>query len=143
MWTLVVTTLVFAGSVAGGVAVNTTFLDFPDEGGVEKRLLRWRLRSALIRGLPGVGVPASRRPRITGSWRAALSAEVETAAHPGSCRRGILPRALPPSPGRSVAVEADRLNAAISQCGGGATQMMKENGTRPTGLRRFSPPSEQ
>jgi hypothetical protein len=53
MWTLVVTTLVFAGSVAGGVAVNTTFLDFPDEGDVEKRPLRWRLRSALIRGRPG------------------------------------------------------------------------------------------
>jgi hypothetical protein len=32
MWTLIVTTFVFAGSVAGGVAVNTTFLDFPDQG---------------------------------------------------------------------------------------------------------------
>jgi hypothetical protein len=31
MWTPIVTTIVFAGSVAGGVAVNTTFLDFPDE----------------------------------------------------------------------------------------------------------------
>jgi hypothetical protein len=36
MWTLVVTTMVFAGSVAGGVAVNTTFLDFPDEGRCRK-----------------------------------------------------------------------------------------------------------
>jgi hypothetical protein len=32
MWTLIVTTLVFAGSVAGGVVVNTSFLDFPDQG---------------------------------------------------------------------------------------------------------------
>jgi hypothetical protein len=32
MWTLILTTFVFAGSVAGGVAVNSTFLDFGDEG---------------------------------------------------------------------------------------------------------------
>ena len=32
MWTLILTTFVFAGSVAGGVAVTTSFLDFPDEG---------------------------------------------------------------------------------------------------------------
>jgi hypothetical protein len=32
MWTLIVTTMVFAGSVAGRVPVNATFLDFPDEG---------------------------------------------------------------------------------------------------------------
>jgi hypothetical protein len=31
MWTLIVTTFVFAGSVTGGVAVNTVFLDFPNE----------------------------------------------------------------------------------------------------------------
>jgi hypothetical protein len=31
MWTLIVTTLVFSGSVTGGVAANTVFLDFPDE----------------------------------------------------------------------------------------------------------------
>jgi hypothetical protein len=36
MWTLIVTTLVFAGSVAGGVAVNTSFLDFPDQGKCQK-----------------------------------------------------------------------------------------------------------
>jgi hypothetical protein len=36
MWTLIVTTFVFAGSVAGGVAVNTTFLDFPDQGKCQK-----------------------------------------------------------------------------------------------------------
>jgi hypothetical protein len=36
MWTLIVTTMVLAGSVAGGVAVNTTFLDFPDEGRCRK-----------------------------------------------------------------------------------------------------------
>jgi hypothetical protein len=36
MWTLIVTTFVFAGSVAGGVAVNTTFLDFPDERRCQK-----------------------------------------------------------------------------------------------------------
>jgi hypothetical protein len=30
------TTFVFAGSVAGGVAVNTTFLDFPDQGKCQK-----------------------------------------------------------------------------------------------------------
>jgi hypothetical protein len=28
MWTLILTTMVFSGSVTGGVAVNTTFLDF-------------------------------------------------------------------------------------------------------------------
>jgi hypothetical protein len=32
MWTLILTTLVLSGSVSGGVAVNTTFLDFPSEG---------------------------------------------------------------------------------------------------------------
>jgi hypothetical protein len=32
MWTLILTTLVFSGSVTGGVAVNTSFLDFPNEG---------------------------------------------------------------------------------------------------------------
>jgi hypothetical protein len=31
MWTLIVTTFVFAGAVTGGVAVNTVFLDFPNE----------------------------------------------------------------------------------------------------------------
>jgi hypothetical protein len=36
MWTLIVTTLVFAGSVTGGVAVNTAFLDFADEGKCRK-----------------------------------------------------------------------------------------------------------
>jgi hypothetical protein len=36
MWTLIVTTFVFAGSVAGGVAVNTTFLDFSDERKCQK-----------------------------------------------------------------------------------------------------------
>ena len=32
MWTLILMTLVFSGSVTGGVAVNTSFLDFPNEG---------------------------------------------------------------------------------------------------------------
>jgi hypothetical protein len=32
MWTLILTTLVLSGSVSGGVAVSTTFLDFPSEG---------------------------------------------------------------------------------------------------------------
>ncbi len=32
MWTLILMTLVFSGSVAGGVAVNTAFLDFPNGG---------------------------------------------------------------------------------------------------------------
>jgi hypothetical protein len=32
MWTLILMTLVFSGSVTGGVAVNTAFLDFPTEG---------------------------------------------------------------------------------------------------------------
>jgi hypothetical protein len=36
MWTLIVTTFVFAGSVAGGVAVNTAFLDFQDEAKCRK-----------------------------------------------------------------------------------------------------------
>jgi hypothetical protein len=36
MWTLIVTTLVFAGSVAGGVAANTAFLDFADEAKCRK-----------------------------------------------------------------------------------------------------------
>ena len=36
MWTLIVTTFVFAGSVAGGVAVNTSFLDFPDQAKCQK-----------------------------------------------------------------------------------------------------------
>jgi hypothetical protein len=36
MWTLIVTTFVFAGSVAGGVAANTAFLDFADEGKCRK-----------------------------------------------------------------------------------------------------------
>jgi hypothetical protein len=36
MWTLIVTTFVFAGSVAGGVAANTAFLDFPDEAKCRK-----------------------------------------------------------------------------------------------------------
>jgi hypothetical protein len=31
MWTLILVTVVFSGSVTGGVAANTTFLDFPDE----------------------------------------------------------------------------------------------------------------
>jgi hypothetical protein len=30
MWTLILMTLVFSGSVTGGVAVNTSFLDFPN-----------------------------------------------------------------------------------------------------------------
>jgi hypothetical protein len=36
MWTPIVTTFVFAGSVAGGVAVNTTFLDFPAKGNARR-----------------------------------------------------------------------------------------------------------
>jgi hypothetical protein len=36
MWTLIVTTFVFAGSVAGGVAANTVFLDFVDEAKCRK-----------------------------------------------------------------------------------------------------------
>jgi hypothetical protein len=32
MWTLILMTLVFSGSAAGGVAVNTAFLDFSTEG---------------------------------------------------------------------------------------------------------------
>jgi hypothetical protein len=36
MWTLIVTTLVFSGSVTGGVAANTVFLDFPDEAKCQK-----------------------------------------------------------------------------------------------------------
>jgi hypothetical protein len=36
MWTLIVTTLVFAGAVTGGVAVNTIFLDFPNEAKCRK-----------------------------------------------------------------------------------------------------------
>jgi hypothetical protein len=36
MWTLIVTTLVFAGSVTGGVSVNTVFLDFPNEAKCRK-----------------------------------------------------------------------------------------------------------
>jgi len=31
MWTLILVTVVFSGSVAGGVAGNTAFLDFPNE----------------------------------------------------------------------------------------------------------------
>jgi hypothetical protein len=31
MWTLILMTVVFSGSVTGGVAANTTFLDFADE----------------------------------------------------------------------------------------------------------------
>ena len=31
MWTLILTTLVFSGSVTGGVAVNTSFLDFQSQ----------------------------------------------------------------------------------------------------------------
>jgi hypothetical protein len=36
MWTLIVTTFVFAGAVTGGVAVNTVFLDFPTEAKCQK-----------------------------------------------------------------------------------------------------------
>jgi hypothetical protein len=36
MWTLIVTTLVFSGSVTGGVSANTVFLDFPDEAKCQK-----------------------------------------------------------------------------------------------------------
>jgi hypothetical protein len=43
MWTLIVTTFVFAGSVAGGVAANTAFLDFPDEGNAGRPQQRWAL----------------------------------------------------------------------------------------------------
>jgi hypothetical protein len=31
MWTLILVTVIFSGSVAGGVAGNTAFLDFPSE----------------------------------------------------------------------------------------------------------------
>jgi hypothetical protein len=31
MWTLILVTVVFSGSVTGGVAGNTAFLDFPSE----------------------------------------------------------------------------------------------------------------
>jgi hypothetical protein len=31
MWTLILVTIIFSGSVAGGVAGNTAFLDFPNE----------------------------------------------------------------------------------------------------------------
>jgi hypothetical protein len=31
MWTLILVTVIFSGSVAGGVAGNTVFLDFPSE----------------------------------------------------------------------------------------------------------------
>ena len=31
MWTLVLMTFIFSGSVAGGIAGNTAFLDFPNE----------------------------------------------------------------------------------------------------------------
>jgi hypothetical protein len=31
MWTLILMTVVFSGSVTGGVAANTTFLDFVNE----------------------------------------------------------------------------------------------------------------
>jgi hypothetical protein len=36
MWTLILTTFVFAGAVSGGVAVNTVFLDFPSEAKCQK-----------------------------------------------------------------------------------------------------------
>jgi hypothetical protein len=32
MWTLILVTVIFSGSVVGGVAGNTAFLDFPNEG---------------------------------------------------------------------------------------------------------------
>jgi hypothetical protein len=76
MWTLIVTTLVFAGSVAGGVAVNTTFLDFPDEGRCRKAEQPWTPQNGSISGAPGPGVLVSRRRRTTGSWRGAWSADV-------------------------------------------------------------------
>jgi hypothetical protein len=45
MWTLIVTTLVFAGAVTGGVAVNTIFLDFRMRRNVGGRLRRPKPRS--------------------------------------------------------------------------------------------------
>jgi hypothetical protein len=66
---------------------------------------------------------ARRRPRCqTAITRlsdcpcSAYPVQAETAAHPGSRRRGVLPRALPPSPpAATVIVEADFVNALISR----------------------------
>jgi hypothetical protein len=55
MWTLILVTVVFSGSVTGGVAANTTFLDFPDEA-------KCRAAAAAPAGERACGDQRSRRP---------------------------------------------------------------------------------
>jgi hypothetical protein len=49
MWTLILVTLVFSGSVTGGVAANTAFLDFADEA-------KCRTAAAVLEASERVGI---------------------------------------------------------------------------------------
>jgi hypothetical protein len=76
MWTLIVTTFVFAGSVAGGVAVNTTFLDFPDQGKCQKAAAAMNTSERVDIGGARAERPSISPPayfQIIARWRGALS----------------------------------------------------------------------
>jgi hypothetical protein len=59
MWTLIVTTFVFAGGVSGGVAVNTVFLDFPNEAKCRKAVTATEATERVDIGAARVGPNAS------------------------------------------------------------------------------------
>jgi hypothetical protein len=59
MWTLIVTTLVFAGGVSGGVAVSTAFLDFPNEAKCRKAVAATEASERIDLGAVRVGPNAS------------------------------------------------------------------------------------
>jgi hypothetical protein len=49
MWTLILVILIVNGAVTGGVGVNTTFLDFPDEA-------KCRAAAAAVEGTERIGI---------------------------------------------------------------------------------------
>jgi hypothetical protein len=61
MWTLIVTTLIFSGSVTGGVAVSTVFLDFPNEAKCRKAATATESSERVELGALRVGPNASQQ----------------------------------------------------------------------------------
>jgi hypothetical protein len=68
MWTMILVTVVFSGSVTGGVAGNTAFLGL--------RRARWRRVSGFQSPLLGLARPITSRQPTTASSHTVLSAEL-------------------------------------------------------------------
>jgi hypothetical protein len=81
MWALILMTLVFSGSAAGGVAVNTTFLDFPTEGKCRSAAAGMEISERVDIGGTRAGHPSISPLHWNSGFRAVGSVDKRAAAH--------------------------------------------------------------